>query len=232
MRTFKLSISIGVFFLGIGPAFAYPSKGYWIPRSQTLANGEIRYDLQVQQGPEKGKPNQNATAMGLETGILQWGKLTAEAGADWVEPTTDDVSNGITGNLKLSFQNVTEHGWAISVGAMDFAFRDGQHDNNLIYSVIEASVGPDWSVEMGGYTGQESRIRTASGAMVGIWRKIQGGAGDFGIEWMSGQGKLGYVVPGLRVEVRDGFEAILGYAIAGNRETFRNLFLTRLMVYF
>src|SRR3954468_24146117 len=87
-------------------AQAYPSKGYWINRTKTLAQGEIKYDLQVQQGPEKGKPNQNATATGLEGGFLDWNNLHAEGGVDWVEPTTDDIAYGIVGNVKLSYQNL------------------------------------------------------------------------------------------------------------------------------
>ncbi len=218
--------------LFISTAHAYPTKGYWIPRAGTLAQGEIKFDMQVQQGAEKGKPNQNATVIGLENGILDWNNLHAEFGVDWVEPTTDDINHGIVGNFKASYQNLFTEGLTLAVGASDFAVRSGQNDNNIVYSVLEANIGETWIVAMGGFAGNEQLIRSSSGAVVGVWKRIQQGTGDMGVEWMSGQGKLGYIVPGLRVEVRDGFEAIISYAIAGNRETFRNLFLARMTVYF
>lgn len=232
IRSYFVRISFAFSLLTFCFAHAYPSKGYWIHRTTTLAQGEIKYDLQVQQGPEKGKPNQNTTATGLENGFLDWNNLHAEGGVDWVEPTTDDIAYGIVGNIKLSYQNLFTEGLSLAVGASDFAVREGQNDNNIIYTVLEANIGETWQVAMGGFAGNERNIRSSSGAMVGVWKRIQQGSGDVGLEWMSGQGKLGYIVPGVRVEVRDGFEAIISYAIAGNRETFRNLLLTRLTVYF
>lgn len=211
---------------------ALATKGYWIQRTATLNYNEIKYDLQVQQGPEKGLPNQNATSMGVEGGLIEWNKFYVEAGGDWLEPTTGDILYGIVANVKFSYQNVALDGWAVSLGAENFALSPGQHDDNIIYTVFEASVGPEWTLAMGGYTGHEARLLTATGAMVGAWYKIQSGKGDVGLEWMSGQSKLGYVVPGIRLSVRDGVEAILAYGIAGDRETYRDLFLTRITVYF
>jgi hypothetical protein len=228
----KQAMIAALFLLLTSQAMALPSKGYWIPRTHTMAFGEIKYDLQIQQGPEKGTPNQNVTQVGFLGGFVEWEKFYVEAGGDWIEPTQDDLLYGIIGNAKITYQDVNTDGWAISLGVSDFPIRPGQHDDNLIYTVAEAQITPDWKVAMGGFTGQEERIKTSSGAIVGIWRKIQMGAGDIGVEWMSGQGKYGYIVPGIRAEVRDGFEAVLAYAIAADRDTYRNLFLTRLMVYF
>jgi hypothetical protein len=209
-----------------------PSQGYWIPRARTLSQGEIKYDLEIRQNPEKGKPNQNASVTGVEFGLWDEGRFSVEAGGDWVEPTTDDLAYGLTGNLKVSYQSVVKDGWAASLGAKDFAARTGQHDDDIFYATVEAAVGPEWVVSLGGYAGQESRIKTPSGVFAGAWKKIQSGAGDVGVEWMSGDGKWGYLVPGFRVAVRDGFEAVMGYGFAAGADAYRNLFLTRLTVYF
>jgi hypothetical protein len=231
-RKLLLILASAGLLLGALPAEAFSSRGYWVPRTRSLSFNEIKYDLQIQQSPEKGKPNQNATAVGVEGGIVEYDKIFVEAGVDWLEPTEDDLLYGVVGNAKVTYQKLSVDGWAVSVGAEGFAVREGQHDDDLVYTVAEAEISSDWVAAMGGYAGREARLKTSSGVLAGLWHKLQMGYGDVGVEWMSGQGKLGYIFPGVRAQVRDGFEAVLAYGIAGDRELYRDSFLARMTVYF
>ncbi|MGE3975745.1 MAG: hypothetical protein AB7F59_14565 [Bdellovibrionales bacterium] len=211
---------------------AIPSQDYWIPQTRTLVKGEVKFDLGVYQTVDKSTAGGHQSIWGLSTGVWESNDFSAELGFDWNEPTYDTALHAISTHGKLAYQQVDTHGWAVAFGFDHFAMRAGYYDYNVYYLAFQNKLGSEWITEIGGFAGNEPRIRTASGAFVGAWKRIQEGEGSIGIEWMSGQGRLGYLTPGIRMNIRDGVEGVLSYGISGQRDQHLDLLQTRISVYF
>jgi hypothetical protein len=214
------------------PAQSRPTHSYWIPQTGTLIPGEVKFDLGLLQTLDKSTSGGHRSYWGFSFGAWEWEKISTEVGFDWHEPTNDTALHAISTHGKVAYQQVEEDGWALAAGFDHFALRAGYYDYNLYYVAFQNKFGPEWTTQIGGYAGNEPRIRTSSGVLVGVWRKIQSGEGDLGLEWMSGQGQLGYLTPGIRLAVRDGVEGVISYGLSGQRDQHLDLLQIRVSIYF
>jgi len=213
-------------------AFSIPTQSYWIPQTRTLVEGEVKFDLAVLQTLDKSTSGGHRSVWGISSGIWDWNNFSAEVGLDWNEPTYDTAMHAISTHGKLAYKQIDVDIWAVAIGFDHFALREGYYDYNMYYLVFQNRIGDDWITELGGYAGNELRLRTSSGVLVGVWKRIQDGEGDMGVEWMSGQGQLGYLMPGVRVQIRDGVEGVVSYGFAGQRDQHRDILQLRISIYF
>jgi len=230
LTVFSLFLGLSLFFTE--KAMALSHRGYWIPQTKTLEYGEIKYDLGTYNAIDKAANSDHESVVGLSAGILRIYSWRMDIGIDWWEPTPDQLMKALATHARISFQDFEKDGWSIAIGGDRFALGADYWDYNLLYFAFQNRVGARLMAEMGAYSGNEPRIGNANGAFAGIWYRIQNGHGDIGVEWMSGNGPLGAIAPGIRAELRDGVEGLLSIVIAQKRPEQRDLLQARLTVYF
>lgn len=214
-------------------AHALSSLDFWIPQAKTLAEREIKFDLEQRFTADKTAGSYHRGLWGLSYGIWQWRRLSVEAGLDWREPGARTTAAALSGHARLLFNNVQTDGWAVAVGIDQLGFHPGENDYNLNHLVFQNILGDNWEMAFGGWSGNSTFLRgDDKGMLAGFWRFIQNGHGRMGLEWMSGNSELGYIVPGIKVEIRDGVMGQLAYGFANRRNIVKDWLLMRISILF
>lgn len=214
-------------------AQAASSLDFWIPQAKTLAEREIKFDLEQKFTVDKTAGSYHRGLWGVSYGLVQWARLAVEAGVDWREPGARTTAAALSAHARLVFNNVRADGWAVAVGIEQLGFHPGENDYNLNHLVFQNILGDDWEMAFGGYSGNSRYLGTDDKGMIaGFWRIIQNGHGRAGLEWMSGNSELGYIVPGIKVEIRDGVMGQLAYGFANRRNVVKDWLLMRISILF
>jgi hypothetical protein len=223
-----------IFYLLSTNAQAAATHLFWIPQALTLETNEIAFDLQNQFTADKSATTPfHRSLWGASMGLVNWGRFKFEAGLDWREPTAVSIASAISAHGRLVFNNVQEDGWAVGIGVDQFGFHAGVNDLNLNHVVFQNLLGEEWEMAFGGYAGNSTYLRgDDKGMFLGLWRRIQNDRGQAGVEWTSGNSELGYLVPGLKVEIRDGVMGYLAYGAANRRNVLKDWILMRISVLF
>jgi hypothetical protein len=229
----NIMIGLCVFFLFAAKAQAYSTHDFWIPQAKTLEQGEIKFDTEQRFTVDKSAGTFSSSLWGVSGGILHWGRFKFEAGLDWREPNTTTTASALSAHARVVFNNVQEDGWAVGVGIDQLGFHPGRNDYNVNHLVFQNLLGDDWEMAFGGYAGNATFLRSDDkGMFFGFWRFIQNGHGQFGLEWMSGNSELGFIVPGIKVEIRDGVVGELAYGFANRRNIVKDWALVRIAILF
>jgi hypothetical protein len=216
-------------------ALALSTHNFWVPLAQTLEKDEVAFDLRQQFSMDKspGGSSFHQGLWGISRGLLNVGRIRLEAGIDWREPAVVSVASALSAHGRVALNSVQEDGWSVAIGVDQFGFHAGVNDLNLNHVVFQNMLGADWEMAFGGFAGNSTFLRgDDKGMFTGLWRHIQKDHGLAGIEWMSGNSSLGYLVPGLKVEIRDGVMGYLAYGAANRRNILKDWIQMRISILF
>ena len=224
------------------PAFGLSSIDFWVPQTETLAEGAVQFDILTQSSLTKSSSvsldKQFGSDWGLSYGIYEKGPVGVEAGLDWREPTLTDALGAIYGNLRVRALKTKEDGFSVAMGIDSLGFESGTNDLNLLYLVFQAQAGTSWQIELGGYSANARLLETSNadaeskGAIFGAWHQSDSAKSKWGIEWMSGSHQLGYLFGGLKLLLQEGLYGTIAYGLANDQADMKNWVLLKLSVLF
>lgn len=222
-----------VCFLWAVQGFALSTLDFWIPQGRTLAPGELKFSLEQRMTIDKVGGPYHRGQWGFNRGLFKLGRFSMEAGIDWREPAPTTTASALSAHGRLVFNDVVQDGWSIGIGIDQLGFHPGDNDLNVNHLVFHNLISDEWEMAFGGYTANSAFFGLDDkGMFLGLWTLIQNGHGRAGVEWMSGNNELGYFVPGLKVEIRDGVMGELAYGFANKKNAVKDWLLLRISILF
>lgn len=229
---------VAFFFILPSLSFALSGRQWWIPQTRTLKPRQMSFDLQARAPLFKDSTTRGiySSAWGFNFGLVDYSDFGFEAGVDWTEPSRESVNSALSLNARLSFQRVEKQGWAVAAGIDEYGLEPDYNSFQIVYALFQNRLGEEWEMLLGGYIGSGATLgyggREANGLLAGLWYLVQGGFGSLGAELMSGRNAFGYLVPGARIEVRDGVFVSLAYALANDRPRYKDFLQVRTSIEF
>lgn len=223
------------------PLEARSLRAFMIPQASTPEARDCRFEFENRFTSQRKADDRGGEFFEYGAGygchLLTFGEVDLEAGFDYIEAHDIRATNVLAplqGNLRVTYGARSEKsGWAAAIGVDSIGLAAGENSFNVGYLLGQHQVEL-WRIVLGGYAGNSGVLRTGddkpepSGAMLGVWRTI--GRGLVGLEWQSGQNRLGFTTFGAEIRFDERLTAALAYAIANDRDLMRDWVLIRLQL--
>jgi hypothetical protein len=212
----------------------------WVPVAAAGHDQDCRLQMEQHFTPEKHPGDSpgvfSESAFGFDCRFLRVKSISLDGGLDWRESgsrVTDHFGEPLQGHLRAAYGPGQDgaNGWAVALGVDDLGFNSGQNNFNVI-SLVGQFAAEGWTAVLGAYSGNPNLLVKGSGepdndgALLGIWHRT--GWATYGIEHFSGKNHFGYSVLGGLIQLNQSTALGVGYGIANNRETMRDLVLLKM----
>lgn len=215
---------------------------FWIPQTRTLNSGEFQVSVerraQLQKSKEDSVGQGHESTLGTSFGLWEKDIVGVEGGIDWIEPAADQMAQAIFVHLRIRVSKVEEDGWSVATGIERMGFVATRNDVNMIYITLQNRFSEKWFAGVGGYNGSarflvdQTGKEDPKGIFLGVWRQIQQGRGRVGLEHQAGMSFVGLTTVGMTVELDQGINGTISYALANNQKLVRDYVLARMSVDF
>lgn len=217
---------------------ALPSSDLWIPTTEAMNKSYMRLDMQQDfaiLGKDSGKLNY-FSSFGAVVGLYEAPKWGLEAGLDYMEPRGNKSIDSINLSAKATYLPKLNGPWRLAFGLRDFSL-SSETNAQIMYLVTDINPFKTDVTRIGIFLGNSKVLTSgdgeasASGLLIGYYRKLKQDWGKFAIEWISGKNFYSGVLVGTHFRFSEGVDCVVGYRIP-NDSSYQQSLNLRISLYY